>query len=152
MCSRCCTPPVSFRWNHLGLYQLVCVAFLLFIVFLHLCFSFRWSWWREPAASTWKPTFTPPTAWQFVLLPRATTAWTWWTWPTATPANTSQRWWSVRTSRACHHSTCAPYCPPASSTSTRRRRCITLRWSGWKQTPSTTNPGWTRSCLRLVSV
>lgn len=111
----------------------------------------RWSWWREPAVSTWRPTFTPPTAWLFVPLLKATIVWTWWTWPTATPANTSPRWLSARTSQACLHSTCAHYCLLASSTSTQRRRCIMLQWSGWKQTHSTTRPGWTRSCLRLES-
>lgn len=30
----------------------VCVAFLLFLTLPHLCVPSRWSWWREPAAST----------------------------------------------------------------------------------------------------
>lgn len=30
----------------------VCVALLLFLTLPPLCFPLRWSWWREPAAST----------------------------------------------------------------------------------------------------
>lgn len=116
---------------------------------LNPLFHRRWSWWRGPAVSTWRPTSTPQTVWQFAPLLRATTVLTWWTWPTATPVSTSQRWWSVRTLPACLLSTCAHYCPPVSSISTQRPRCTTQQWNGSKQIHSTTRPGWTRSCLRL---